>query len=306
MPRLRFSEFLDKLILLLAMLVFLLVGVASIRSTSSLNTMTETNRPMLSENKVNVDRYEVLEQQIDSVKWSDPISQSRGEDWLFDVFTPPVIYYSPVSREFTLTPPTLVSPKVPEDPYKDFGLELVDVRPRPYRLQLVGYAGEPGSYVAYFEYMPTGEMILAKVDKILVEAGVKVLSFELRQMEVEQEGSMPVFEKVGVARLLDYESGEELFLTNMETKIFSDLEARVRSIGDGQVYLVREGSQVELDNGYYIIGDLSAEPEEAMITKISIEGDRRHSRLLTPSVPNNTLNQIDEEPRPASPFAIRP
>ena len=92
----------------------------------------------------------------------------------------------------------------------------------------------------------------------------------------------------------------------METKIFSDLEARVRAVDTGQVYLVREGSQVELENGYYVIGDLSVDPEEAMITKISIDGDRRHSRLLTPARYDNSLNLDNEESRPISPFAIRP
>ena len=268
--------------------------------------MTELSRPMLSDRKVDVEHYEVVTRNIEKAIWDKPVSQSRGEDWLFDVFTPPVIYYNPVSGTFTLTPPTIVSGKIADDPYKDFGLELVDVRPRPYRLQLVGYAGETGNYVAYFEYIPTGTLILARENKVLVEAGVKVLSFELRQMEIEQEGSMPVFEKIGVARLLDYESGEELFLTNVETKIFSDLEARVRAVATGQVYLVREGSQVELDNGYYVVGDLSGDPEEAMVTKISIDGDKRHSRLLTPIRSDDSLNIDSEESRPISPFAIRP
>ena len=174
MLRFRLSEFFDKLILLSAMVIFLLVGVTSIRNTSNLNTMTELSRPMLSDRKVDVEHYEVVTRNIEKAIWDKPVSQSRGEDWLFDVFTPPVIYYNPVSGTFTLTPPTIVSGKIADDPYKDFGLELVDVRPRPYRLQLVGYAGETGNYVAYFEYIPTGTLILARENKVLVEAGVKV------------------------------------------------------------------------------------------------------------------------------------
>ena len=299
------SEFFDKLILLVAMIVFLLVGVSSIRSVKDLETISLQDAPMLSESKVDVQTYSVDFRLPESSTWNRPQSQSRGDDWIFDVFTPPVLYYNPASREFTVTPPELVASNA-RDPWKAFEIELLEVRQRPYRLQLIGYASQDGDYVASFEYIPTGEVLLARAGKRLAEAGVKVLSFEVKQMEVEQEGSMPIFESVGVARLHDYESGEDIYLTNLETKIFSDLEAKVRSIDNGDVYVVREGSQVELENGFYIIGDLSEDPQEAMVTKVSIDGEKRLSKLLKPRTGDGFLDQgILNENQP-SPFAIRP
>ncbi len=305
MFRFSLSEFLDKFILLVAMVVFLLMGIMSIKSVKSLDTLSRQDAPMLSESKVDVETY-VVERHIPKpMAWSGPQPQSRGEDWIFDLFTPPVLYYNPGSREFTVTSPELSRPGV-QDPWKAFEIELVEVRQRPYRLQLVGYAGEEGNYLAYFEFLNTNELLLAKAGKLLVEAGVKVLSFEVKQMEVEQEGSMPVFEKVGVARLLDYETNEEVYLTNLETKMFSDLEAKVRSTENGDVFVVREGSQVELDDGSYIIGALSDNPPEAMVTKISMDGGKRLSKLLKPSSVDELLNQGSQDQSTFSPFAIRP
>lgn len=305
MFRFSLSEFYDKLILLGAMVAFLLVGVSSIKSVKDLEGISRQDAPMLSDSKIDVDTYIADVESVDLASWERPVSQSRGENWVFDVFTPPVLYYNPASREFTVTPPELIAADK-FDPWKSFEIELIEVRQRPYRLQLVGYAGEDGNYVASFEYIPTGEVLLAREGSRLSEAGVKVVSFEVKQMEVEQEGSMPVYEKVGLARLHDFESGEDIYLTNLETKMFSDLEARVRSLDNGDVFVVREGSQVEQEHGFYIIGDLSDNPQEAMVTKVSVDGGKRMSKLLKPLDGDEYFNQGILNDQPASPFAIRP
>jgi hypothetical protein len=116
---------------------------------------------------------------------------------------------------------------------------------------------------------------------------------------------MKIREPIGVARLLDYESGEEIFLTNGETKLFSDLEARIRDVDGGDLYIVQEGSRLALDSGSYLFGGLSMDPQEAMITKIPKEGGRRFSKRLKalrvddPEGQGSTANKKD------SPFAIR-
>lgn len=306
MLKFRLSDFLDKIVLLLAMAIFLLVGFFGIQRARTINEISSLSRPMLSDSKVDCEYYEAELQRPELLEWRRPKGQSKGEDWVFDVFTPPVIYYNPVTTEFTVTPPSFETKAIVEAPKLRFDLELIEVRQRPYRLQLLGYAGDEGDYVAYFEYEPTGDMLLARADKLIVEAGVKVLSIEVKRMQVDQEGTTPVYQNVGVARVLDYDSGEEIFLTNMETKIFSDLEAKVRSTVDGELFMVREGGQIELNNGYYIVGDLSSDPEEAMITRISEEGDTRQSKLLTPvSSKKDPAPDFLESPQ-NSPFSIRP
>ena len=155
MLRVRVSEFLDKLLLLIAMILFAWVGISAIVEVRKLDTLSSQGRPMLSEMEVNAPWYEAEAPQDRLESWAAPKSQSRGEEWVFDVFTPPVIYYDPISREFAVTPPNLQARDDGLSQWTHFDLELLEVRLRPYRLQLVGYAGEPGSYVAYFELLKT-------------------------------------------------------------------------------------------------------------------------------------------------------
>ena len=119
MLRFSLSEFLDKFILLVAMVVFLLMGIMSINSVKSLDTLSSQDMSMLSDNKVDVELFVVDRHVPKSISWAPPQPQSRGEDWVFDVFTPPVLYYNPASREFTVTSPETTNSKS-KDPWKAF------------------------------------------------------------------------------------------------------------------------------------------------------------------------------------------
>ena len=37
--------------------------------------------------------------------WAKPAAQSEGGGWVYEVFTPPVIYYNAAARSFAVTPP---------------------------------------------------------------------------------------------------------------------------------------------------------------------------------------------------------
>lgn len=307
MLKVKLSEFLDKLVLLFAMLLFTYVGVTAIQETQFLDSLAGNDRPLLSQMTLNAPQYEAQPPEIDWQIWHPPTSQSRGKEWVFDVFTPPVIYYDPNAQEFAVTPPSQGNASEDELLWARFELELLEVRLRPYRLQLVGYAGEPGNYVAYLEQAATGEIVLMREGQEIADLGIRLLSFTEQQVEIQQEDSMTVLQSVGVARLEDKTNGQEISLTNLETKMFSDLEARVRVMPEGSVHLLKSGSRLELDNSVYIVGDLSAQPEEAIITKVSKDGSRRLSKTLTPvSKPELRPRGSQEADRPVSPFAIRP
>ncbi len=307
MHRFKLSELLDKLVLLFAMLIFAWVGVRAIIEVRELDSIAGQGRPLLSELKVNAPLFEAELPNADNVTWSPAESQSRGDEWVFDVFTPPVIYYDPNSRELAVTPPNLQPTENTDNRWATFDLELLEVRLRPYKLQLVGYAGEVGSYVAYFENTVTGAIILLQEGQEESELGVRLTSFQEQQIETPSDTDTTIVQNVGVARVADYASGEEVSLTNMETKMFSELEARVRLLPAGIIRNVQVGSRLELDSGDYLIEDLSAQPQEAMITKISKDGGRRISRTLTPApLPELEPRGSRKETTPQSPFAIRP
>ncbi|MBK1876315.1 hypothetical protein [Pelagicoccus mobilis] len=307
MPRLRVTEFLDKIVLLVAMIVFTWVGTRAIIEVRELDGIAGQGRELLSEQKVNAPTYELAAPDGSGVNWRPAESQSRGDDWLFDVFTPPVIYYDPNSREFAVTPPSIQTVDTGENLWAAFDVELLEVRQRPYKLQLVGYAGSQGSYIAYFENTETGALVYLKEGQEEPELGVRLTAFQEQQIEIKKEDDTPVVENVGVARIADYASGQEVSLTNMETKMFSDLEAKIRLLPGGVVRYVQIGSRLELESGDYIVEDLSAQPPEAMITKISKDGARRFSRTLTPAAPTELKPRGSRQKEiPQSPFAIRP
>lgn len=307
MLRLKLAEVLDKLVLLLAMFVFTFVGVRAIIEVRELDSIAGQGRALLSEQKVNAPTYEAKAPEANDVSWRPAESQSRGDDWVFDVFTPPVIYYDPSSRELAVTPPSMQAVDAGENQWAAFDIELIEVRQRPYKLQLVGYAGSRGSYIAYFENAETGSLVYLTEGEEEPELGVRLNSFQEQQIEIPREGDTPVVQSVGVARVADYASGQEFSLTNMETKMYADLEAKIRLLPAGVVRFVQIGSRLELETGDYLIEDLSAQPPEAMITKISKDGARRYSRTLTPAASDEIQPRGSKlESNPQSPFAIRP
>lgn len=307
MHRFKLTELLDKLLLLLAMLVFAWVGLRAIVEVRELDNMAGQGRVLLSEQKVNAPTYEAEVPESKDLNWISAKSQSRGEDWVFDVFTPPVIYYDPNSREFAVTPPSLQVVESGDTLWAAFDVELIEVRQRPYKLQLVGYAGSEGSYIAYFENSNSGGLVYLSLGQEESDLGVRLISFAEQKIEVASEGGTPVVETVGVARIADYASGQEISLTNLETKMYSDLEARIRLLPGGAVRSVQIGSRLALETGDYLIEDLSVQPPEATITKISKDGGRRYSRTLSPATDKEAQprgSRLESEPH--SPFAIRP
>ena len=108
--------------------------------------------------------------------WAAPVAQSRGREWIYDTFTPPEIFYNARSKQFTVKPPSsLVDDEVPEP----FGLELVAVRPEPFRLQLIGYAGGEGHWRGTFQVVKTGEVFLGTTGK-----SIPALALTIRSLDV--------------------------------------------------------------------------------------------------------------------------
>src|SRR5881394_1530208 len=90
--------------------------------------------------------------------WAAPVAQTRGRDWIYDTFTPPEIFYNSRSKQFTVKPPSGLGD---EEPTEAFGVELVSVRPEPFRLQLIGFAGEDAGGKGFFQNLLSGEVFLA-------------------------------------------------------------------------------------------------------------------------------------------------
>ena len=77
--------------------------------------------------------------------WVAPSAQSAGDGWIYEVFTPPVVFYDRQAASFSVTPAGAA-----RGDDREFALELISVRRELFRVQLSGYAGVPGSYTAIF------------------------------------------------------------------------------------------------------------------------------------------------------------
>jgi len=206
---------------------------------------------------------------IAQVSWPEPAAQSQGREWVFDTFTPPVLYYDPVQKTFTVTPPVVreVAPVVAETPFE---VELVSVRQEPYRIQLKGYSGTEAAYTAHLEVIDTGETVLGRPGQVFPEArgNFAVRSFEVRRITTTSEGSMPVVENVAFAVILDSRTGREVTLTNREPLMLPRLQCVLRTrVFPAEEHALREGMKITV-NGYdYTVMQLSMNPAQAVVSR---------------------------------------
>ena len=222
--------------------------------------------------------------QIQLVSWPEPPAQSPPRRWVYDAFTPPVIYYNPVTHAFTdIQPETRVQVAAAEE--VPFEVELVSVRREPYRIQLVGYTGNASDYLAQLQVLETGEVELGRPGKEFdaSQGHFTLRSFEVRQVTTNTTDSMPVIEEVGFAVILDGQTGREVELTTRERLMLPRLQCVLRSkVYPTNEHILREGMKVTV-NGYdYLVVQLSLDPAQAVVSRKNPAEFTGETRTLFP------------------------
>ncbi|MEZ5278205.1 MAG: hypothetical protein R3F07_17620 [Opitutaceae bacterium] len=213
--------------------------------------------------------------------WEKAPSQSSGPEWVYDVFTPPFIYYNPVTLQFTVSPPEFERPV--EFKQDSFELELLEVRPQPFRLQLVGYVGRDGDYLATFESVTTGQTMTGRPGTRFDSIGVTVRSFELRREAIPSGSGSPVFDTVAVAVVYDEETGEDRVLTDKAKAMLPGPEAVFRISANPIIeYLLKEGAEISSGSQTYRIDALVISPAQATVTLIEADGNEPTTRTISP------------------------
>jgi len=264
----RLLQYLDKIALVACVLLFLGSAVwaaMSFRQVDEIGRMSATGGVTPAKHEPHLAQTPTIAQ----VSWPEPPPQSKGKDWIYDAFTPPVLYYDPGTRQFTVTPPILndVKPVVAETPFE---VELVSVHQEPYRVQLVGYAGNESDYIAHLEVIDTGAVVLGRPGKVFPEAqgNFTVRAFEVRRVTTSSNESMPVVENVGFATILDGRTGREVTLTTRERLMLPRLQCVLRTrVYPAEEHPLREGMKVSV-NGYdYTVMQLSLNPAQAVVSR---------------------------------------
>lgn len=207
--------------------------------------------------------------------WNDPTVAAAQPEWVFDVFTPPVIYYNRLTQEFTVTPPDYSTPpeiavegepKVPV-----FGVELIAVESEPFRLQLVGYAGGEGNTLGMFENMNAGDVVIGRAGRFFPDLGLTVQTLTVTRESVEAPDSMPITQVVARAGVLDNRTGEVVQLSSLQRRAQGTPSARLRIVPSAEERTEKIGGEFRSGVFTYRVEAIKLEPTTVRITRTESE-----------------------------------
>ncbi|MFA6287981.1 MAG: hypothetical protein WC661_11410 [Opitutaceae bacterium] len=240
---------------------------------------------------------------VSTSTWPAPAPQPRGELWVYDVFTPPEIYYDATTKEFTVTPPDDTPPPPPPPP-PPFGLELVDVKQDVFRLQLVGYVGTPGAYIGTFENTLTGDTFLGKAGKKVPALGLTIRDFDVKRNQIPAPGSMPIYETVATAVVIEDKTGEEVALTNKARRIKGTPIAIFKATGGDKLFEQKSDTTLVVGDVTYSVGAVTSDPASAVVTKQAPGMKSPETKTLVVAPPAAPAPAAAPAPETAKPDAV--
>ncbi|MCB1121962.1 MAG: hypothetical protein KJT03_10460 [Verrucomicrobiae bacterium] len=214
-----------------------------------------------------------------AMDWSQPVAQD-GSRWIFDVFTPPVIYYDESTGTFTVTPP------FPDSAPRDEGFEVVflGLQRIPYRFQLVSYAGKRGNYVLTLENRETGRDVFASPGETLEDFRLKVIDFtEKREVaRSSTEGTTEAFDLVGEVTVLDEKSGKQ-YVLRLNSVTFLENPAAIFTTPSGVRMELQVGESWESKTAVYTLKSVQIDTGSVTVQKSSKDGgDKVTETFQTP------------------------
>lgn len=213
---------------------------------------------------------EVSRPQI-AVPWSAPRPMARGDQWLYDLFSPPEVFYDAQSGQFRTTAPSRAPDISVLGESADEvmpGLILHTVEREPFPLQLIGFVGEPGNFLGTFENRVTHETLLLREGSAVDSLQMKVREFRIEQVARQIPDSMTVRENQAWAVIVDERTQTETVLRQGERAYTDGKIARVSlPHGDGESFPVVEGELIDSGSDQFRIEKIRLAPPEVDVTK---------------------------------------
>jgi hypothetical protein len=216
---------------------------------------------------------------IKTETWGVPRAQKRGRDWVYDAFTPPEIFYNSRSKQFTVRPPSSL---VDEETTEAFGVELLTVRPEPFRLQVIGYVGSEGNWRGMFQNVLSGEVFLAGAGRRVASIGVTIKSFTVQPQPVPLPDSMTTQQRVATAVIRDEKNNRDITLTHRERFFTGTVFAFVAETGQSAAREVRSGDTFKVGEATYRVDRIETTPPTVEITKEAPNLLQPDRRVLSP------------------------
>lgn len=211
--------------------------------------------------------------------WAPPGAQKRGREWIYDTFTPPEIFYNARSKQFTVKPPSSL---LDEEMQEAFGLELVAVRPEPFRLQLIGYVGGEGNWRGTFQNVLSGEVFLGAAGRRVPNLAITIKSLDVSSQPIRMGESMTTRQRVATAVIRDEKSGRDVTLTHRERVFTGTVFAFVAEPGQSATREVRTGDMFKIGEATYRIDKIQTEPAAVEVVKEWPGLAQPDQRVLTP------------------------
>ncbi len=226
-------------------------------------------------------------------EWRKPTPQG-GANWIFDIFTPPVIYYDPETKTFTVTPP-FPNAVASIDAYE---IELIRIVLRPYRFQLVSYAGAAGNYLLTLEDLENGKDVFCAPGDRLVELGIRISDFQEKRVVAEAvgEGATEAFDLVGEVIVEDLKSGNTYRLKHNDVTFLDESDAEFRT-SSGQLITLSKGDSWSSDDATYFVSSIRLDEGLVEVEKMLTDAGDKEVRLLDPVSQLNPLNQSNRNSR---------
>ncbi len=237
--------------------------------------------------------------------WQNPVPQSSGVGWVYELFTPPTVYFNPKTGQFAVIPPS----EAVKTPGK-FDITLIDVHRELFRVQLAGYFGEPSSYTAVFNQTGLPGTVFAKEGMALPGLELFLLKFFVTRVSpAAHDHDVPAL--IAIAELRDERSGEIVTLGIGEPKFAGEPVATIRA-GTENTPLrnVRTGDVLTDEKSIYRVTRINYEPAELTIAHENSTGSLLETKVLHPAATELTVAALpsSDSPqfphRPATGFSI--
>ncbi len=209
------------------------------------------------------ERADVRQLKTKPTIWAEPKGQTDGTAGPCEVFAAPVISRNSRAASFAGAPQQAeIEDRAP------FGLELVEVRPEPFRVQLAGYLRGPGGYLAALVGPDSPGTMLAGEGHHFENLGLTLKRFTVEKVAVKHDDSWPVYDIAALAVLLDEQTGNEVMLDSRARKLTGMLLATFELVPEKvRTAELREGDTVSAGGLAYQIEHIQLDPAEVSLTR---------------------------------------
>jgi len=229
--------------------------------------------------------------------WNPPISQSRGAGWVFELFAPPTIHCDPGTGKFAAGIPDAAGSDA-----QDTGIQVLAIRPAPFRVQLQGCFGPQGDQVAVLAAVDTREIWCARPGERWAALGVVLEKMDLELDRLNRAENGPATVSSAKVTLRDERTGGKVTLSAGVPLLTDENLAIVRLLRNPRPRSLREGDTWADGEVTYRVARVSLDPAVAEVVRID-SGDAVGDTLSLQPEASEASNAIVQVRPVASPFS---